>query len=86
MSEQPYCWTVNSFGEVWTLNPQDGGSLMSPAGQDFAQDIAVGAGGIVWIISNEALTGGDAVMWWSGENQNWNTIPAAAVAVAGAVQ
>lgn len=80
-------WTVNTKGEVWMLYPQGGGELVSPAGQDFAQDIGVGPDGTVWIVGNEARPGGDAVMWYSGSGTSWNTIPApaAATAVAGAV-
>ncbi|HEY0319355.1 MAG TPA: hypothetical protein VGC66_00130 [Pyrinomonadaceae bacterium] len=81
-------WTVNYKGEVWMLYPQGGGALMSPPGTDFAQAIGVGPDGTVWVISNEPREGGSVVMVWSGENQIWNPIPApaAAVAVAGAVQ
>jgi hypothetical protein len=81
-------YTVNSKGEVWLVYPQGGGALLSPPNKDFAQDISVGPDGTVWIISNQGRPGGDAVMWWSGANQIWNTIPApaAAIAVSGAVQ
>jgi hypothetical protein len=81
-------YTVNAKGEVWLVYPQGGGAMLSPPDTDFAQDISVGPDGTVWIISNEGRPGGSAVMWWSGENQIWNTVPApaAAVAVAGAVQ
>lgn len=80
-------YTVNAKGEVWLVYPQGGGTLLSPPNTDFAQDISVGPDGTVWIISNKGRRGGDAVMWWSGSNQNWNAIPApaAAVAVSGAI-
>jgi hypothetical protein len=81
-------FTVNAKGEVWLVYPQGGGALLSPPNTDFAQDIGIGPDGTVWIISNEARPGGDAIMWWSGQNQIWNTVPspAAAVAVAGAIR
>lgn len=81
-------FTVNVKGEVWLIYPQGGGALLSPPDTDFAQDISVGPDGTVWIVSNEPRAGGSVVMWWSGENQIWNSIPApaAATAVAGAVQ
>jgi hypothetical protein len=81
-------YTVNAKGEVWLIYPQGGGAMLSPPGEDFAQDISVGPDGTVWIISNEGRVGGDAVMWWSGSNQIWSTIPApaAALAVAGATE
>ncbi|MCA1558403.1 MAG: hypothetical protein LC731_07685, partial [Acidobacteria bacterium] len=80
-------FTVNSKGEVWLVYPQGGGALLSPPGENFAQDISVGPDGTVWIISNQSRPGGAAVMWWTGANQNWDTIPApaAAMAVSGAV-
>jgi hypothetical protein len=81
-------FTVNNKGEVWLIYPHGGGALLSPPGKPFAQDISVGPDGTVWIISNQGRRGGDAVMWWSGSNQIWNTIPspAAAVAVSGAIK
>ena len=81
-------FTVNSKGEVWLVYPHGGGALLSPPGRPFAQDISCGPDGTVWIISNVARPGGAAVMWWSGNNQIWNTIPApaAAMAVSGAIR
>ena len=48
-------WTVNSGGEVWTLQPEGGGSLYSPIG--FAQDIGVNAAGIVYVVKNTPQPG-----------------------------
>ncbi|MFL6207952.1 MAG: hypothetical protein ACJ74W_03840 [Pyrinomonadaceae bacterium] len=80
-------YTVNSVGEVWLIYPQGGGALLSPPGVDFGQEISVGPDGTVWLISTEPRAGGNVVMWWSGQNQIWNSIPApaAAVKVAGTI-
>jgi hypothetical protein len=80
-------YTVNSIGEVWLVHPQGGGAILSPPGADFGQEINVGPDGTVWLISSESRAGGNVVMWWSGQGQTWNSIPApaAAVRVAGAI-
>lgn len=75
----PYCWTVNSFGEVWTLYQQGGGKLISPAGQDFAQDIVFGSGSIVYIVSTEDQKGGALIKGCEPPfniDVSWFTIPA----------
>jgi hypothetical protein len=80
-------YTVNSKGEVWLIYPQGGGVLLSPPGVDFGQEINVGPDGTVWLISTEPREGGNVIMWWSGANQVWYSIPepAAAIQVAGTV-
>jgi hypothetical protein len=81
MSTQPFCWTVNAKGEVWTLKPQGGGSLMSPANQDFAMEIAVGpVDGTAWIISTQPRPGGAVIMKRSGGDSGWTPMPAPAAA------
>jgi hypothetical protein len=76
----PYCWTVNAFGEVWTLYQQGGGNLISPAGEDFAQDIVFGSGSIVWVISTEDQAGGALIKGCEPTYESWFTIPAPAAA------
>lgn len=81
-------YTVNVIGEVWLRYPQGGHVHISPEGVDFADEISIGADGTVWITGVEPREGGQVVMWWSGMNEIWNTVPApaAAVKIAGAVQ
>jgi len=81
-------YTINNKGEVWLYHPQGRGVQLSPPGVKFANQISVGPDGTVWITSLEPRQGGNVVMWWSGQNEIWNSVPppAAAVDVAGAVQ
>lgn len=75
----PYCWTVNSYGQVWTLYQQGGGELISPAGQDFAQDIVFGSGSIVYVVSTEDQKGGALIKGCEppfNSGVSWFTIPA----------
>ncbi|MBD0371157.1 MAG: hypothetical protein ICV60_10010 [Pyrinomonadaceae bacterium] len=78
----PYCWTINSVGEVWTLNPGGGGQLMSPAGEDFAMsDIAMGPDGTAWAISTMAQKGGALIIGSDpGHYGTWHKIPPPAAA------
>lgn len=78
----PYCWTVNSLGEVWILYQQGGGKLVSPPNTDFAQDIVYGAGQIVWIISTEDQEGGALIKGCEPpyDSDSWFTIPPPAAA------
>lgn len=84
MNPKPYCWTVNARGEVWTLDPQGGGKLMSPKGQYFAFNIAVNWAGDAFIISSKARPGGAVIMFRPYSEDEWHEIaaPAAAAAIA----
>ncbi|NEQ36495.1 MAG: hypothetical protein F6K40_09485 [Okeania sp. SIO3I5] len=81
-------WTVNSKGEVWTLNkPSGGGLLYSSPG--FAKDIGVGADGTVWVVTTEPQVGGggNILAWLSEPNKGawgWTKLgsPAAAIRIA----
>lgn len=76
--------TVNSFGEVWTLHQQGGGELLSPANEDFAMDIGIGASGVPWVITTEPREGGNVPAWLeNAAAKTWNRLaaPAAAAAV-----
>lgn len=75
------CWIVNSDGEVWTLNSQGVGSLMSPAGQDFAFDIAVSMNDDAWIISTEPRQGGAVIKVRPGGEDEWYSMAAPAAAI-----
>ena len=76
--------TVNSFGEVWTLHQQGGGELLSPANEEFAMDIGIGASGVPWVITTEPRPGGSVPAWLeNAATKTWNRLaaPAAAAAV-----
>ncbi len=79
-------WTVNSKGEVWTLQEQGGGLLYSETG--FAQDIGVGADPdhTVWVITTEKQNGpgGYVTAWLDRTTKKWTklTLPAAATRIA----
>ncbi len=78
-------YTVNSKGEVWTLQEQGGGELLTPPNAAFAQDIGVAADGTVWIVSSEARPGGAAPKWLKDRaTKTWETLasPAAAIRIA----
>ena len=78
-------YTVNSKGEVWTLQEQGGGELLSPPNAEFAQDIGVDAEGTAWIVGTEERPGGAAPSWAEAAAAKvWKTLapPAAAASIA----
>ncbi len=74
-------FSVNSFGDVYSLFAQGRGVKYSPEAK-FAKDIGVGADGTVWIIGNEERPGGYAPMWLKDlVSKSWVTLRGNAAAV-----
>ena len=89
MAATPEAWIVNDSGEVWRIDLLGNSELMSPAGEDFAQDISVRSGGTVWIISTEVgfqngkpVPGGNVIKWLADpKTKTWKPVPLPAVGV-----
>lgn len=86
-SNSGVAWSVNTYGEIWTLDPQGGGNLMSPRGT--ATDVSVGPDGTAWMIStiDGQSGGGNEVMWYNTSSGQWEAVPypASASVVAGSI-